>query len=135
MADSRRSGREKGSSAVEMALIMPVLFLFLFGGFEFGRYLWFQHIVSAAAAEAARMGVTPEMTDTEISEWVTDWLTNPTKNGIGVSPTVTITERQPNETFTVTVEAPYQGLVLQHLMGRTVLPERVVSSMTARSEP
>lgn len=48
---------ERGASLVEMALVLPLLLLVLFGVVEFGRFLSTQHGVSTAAREAARYAV------------------------------------------------------------------------------
>jgi len=51
---SRRVSREDGVAAVELALILPVLFLILFGTLEFGR-VWSQYqLFQGAAREGAR---------------------------------------------------------------------------------
>ena len=50
----QRLRRERGAVAVEFALIMPVLFLILFGTLEFGR-AWSQvQVFNGAAREGAR---------------------------------------------------------------------------------
>ena len=33
----------RGAAAAEMALILPLLFILLFGGFEAGHYVWSHH--------------------------------------------------------------------------------------------
>lgn len=57
--------RQRGQAAVELALVIPLLLLLVFGVFEFGRllnaYLTLQH----AAREGARLGVLGA-TDSEI---------------------------------------------------------------------
>ncbi|CAK0766633.1 putative Pilus assembly protein [Azospirillaceae bacterium] len=45
---------EHGSTCVEFALGSMIVFLAIFGIIEFGRYLWTQHTVESACAEAAR---------------------------------------------------------------------------------
>ena len=52
---SRKSLRESGAAAVEMALILPVLLLFVGGIIDLGRAFFGQMIVANAANEAARM--------------------------------------------------------------------------------
>lgn len=61
MAVLRREGKrsgERGQSAVEMALVLPVLLLVLFGITEFGRLLGAYVTVQNAAREGARLGIT-----------------------------------------------------------------------------
>lgn len=48
----RRS--ERASSAVEFALVAPVIVSMLFGAFEFGRALWTQALLNYAVEEASR---------------------------------------------------------------------------------
>jgi Flp pilus assembly protein TadG len=52
-----------GSAAVEFALILPVMLLFTFGTFEFGRYFWTQNALQYAVEQTARQSiVTPPST-------------------------------------------------------------------------
>ena len=44
----------RGSAAVELALLAPALFLFVFGIAETGRALWLQNALDYSVAEAAR---------------------------------------------------------------------------------
>lgn len=47
----------RGASAVEFALVLPVLLLILFGTIEYGWYLTCQFVLNNAVAEGARAGV------------------------------------------------------------------------------
>ncbi len=49
--------KTRAQSMVEMALILPVLLLILFGLIEFGRALFIYTVVSNAAREGARQGL------------------------------------------------------------------------------
>lgn len=54
----RRFSRcESGQAAVEMALLLPVLLLFVVGIIEFGRAYHVKHVVTDAAREGARRAV------------------------------------------------------------------------------
>lgn len=44
----------RGAAAAEMALILPVLLLLLFGGVEGGHFIWTQHKVTKAVRNGAR---------------------------------------------------------------------------------
>lgn len=55
----------EGQAMVEMALVLPVLILIMFGIIEFGRVFNSYLVVTNAAREAARVGVVGA-TDTEI---------------------------------------------------------------------
>ncbi len=56
--DGFREPDQRGQSAVEMALVLPVLLLVLFGITEFGRLLGAYVTVQNAAREGARLGIT-----------------------------------------------------------------------------
>ena len=47
---------ERGSTAVEFALILPILATLTFGMIDFGRMLWFQEILVNATRDGARQG-------------------------------------------------------------------------------
>ena len=50
----------EGSTAIEFALVAPVLFLIIFSAIEFGRLMWTQSALHFAVEEAARCAsVTP----------------------------------------------------------------------------
>jgi Flp pilus assembly protein TadG len=58
VGSARRRGRERGAAAVELALLTPVLLLFVLGIIDFGR-LWYTQIsLSQAAREGARLEAT-----------------------------------------------------------------------------
>jgi hypothetical protein len=50
----RTGNRERGSAAVEFALVLPVLILLIFGIIDFGRMLSAKIILTDAAREGAR---------------------------------------------------------------------------------
>jgi TadE-like protein len=49
-----RSGRRGGATSVEFAVVALVLFVLLFGIFEYARYLFVHHVTANAARDAAR---------------------------------------------------------------------------------
>lgn len=49
-----RRGKEEGSAAIETAIVLPVLLLFVIGSVEFGRAFWTYHTMSLAVEEAGR---------------------------------------------------------------------------------
>ncbi len=46
---------QKGAALVEMAIILPILFLIVFGIFEFGRAMYITNTFNNAAREGARL--------------------------------------------------------------------------------
>ncbi|MGI9517007.1 MAG: TadE/TadG family type IV pilus assembly protein [Pirellulaceae bacterium] len=55
----RKSADRSGATVVEMAMCLPVLFLLLFGCYEFARANMMRHATEAAAYEGARVGIVP----------------------------------------------------------------------------
>jgi TadE-like protein len=53
-----RADREHGASAVEFALVMPILFLFLFGIVQYGYGFYQLQAFSAALGDASRLAAT-----------------------------------------------------------------------------
>jgi Flp pilus assembly protein TadG len=47
---------ERGSTAVEFALILPILASLAFGAIDFGRMLWFKEVLVNATRVGARQG-------------------------------------------------------------------------------
>jgi len=67
-------GDNRGASAVEFAIIAPLLLTFLFGIIAFGAYLAVVHGVQQLAAEAARSSVAG-ITNTERSSLAQNYVT------------------------------------------------------------
>ncbi|MEW6380973.1 MAG: TadE family protein [bacterium] len=68
---------EKGSVAVEFAILMPLLFVFIFGIIEFGLALCNKQIITNACREGARRGIVypaGSVSDDEIKETVSYYL-------------------------------------------------------------
>jgi Flp pilus assembly protein TadG len=55
-SNKRRGGwrQRRGGAAVEAAIVLPIIFIFLFGIFEYGRYVMMRQILTNAAREGAR---------------------------------------------------------------------------------
>lgn len=64
-----------GATTVEVALILPVLFLFIFASFEFSRLNMLKHLAGAAAYEGAREGIVIGATADDVSTRVNAILT------------------------------------------------------------
>lgn len=57
MSFHKKLRSESGASAVEFALLLPVLMMILFGIIEFGMALYRQSILTNASREGARLGI------------------------------------------------------------------------------
>lgn len=51
------SARRRGAAIVEMAFVLPVFLMFVFGIFEYGRFLMMHQVLHNAARDAARWAV------------------------------------------------------------------------------
>jgi Flp pilus assembly protein TadG len=60
-----RCSDDAGASAVEFAIIAPVMLMLVFGIFEFGRFFWTQNALQYAVEETARQSLrsTPAISD------------------------------------------------------------------------
>lgn len=112
---------QKGASAVEFAILLPVLILILFGTVEFGLLLYNQQVITNASREGARTGIvaqTPRVSDTEIETVVLNYCgTNLVTFGASVSPSVNVSRGGSmfGDDLTVTVSFNYTFLVLSSL--------------------
>lgn len=64
---------ERGSTAVEFALILPILLALVFGMIDFGRMLYTKEVLNNAVREGARVGIklkTIPVTDPQITTQV-----------------------------------------------------------------
>ena len=115
--------RSEGATAVEFALLLPVLALILFGIIEFGLLLYDQQVITNASREGARAGIVEAATRPNPAA-ITSVVTNYTGNylvtlaGGAVNPSVTL----PNGACTtfgnnleVSVTYRYTFLVLKNL--------------------
>jgi Flp pilus assembly protein TadG len=74
-----RYKQQRGSATVEMAIVLPLLLLLVFGVAEFGIALYRQEVLTNASREGARAGIvvsTPPITTAQIQNAVTNYLTS-----------------------------------------------------------
>jgi Flp pilus assembly protein TadG len=74
----KRKG-QRGASAIEFAIILPVLLVILVGIMEFGYVMYAKAVITNASREGARRGIVfsdPRPTDAEIVQAVDDYCTN-----------------------------------------------------------
>jgi Flp pilus assembly protein TadG len=110
-ADAKTKRRERGQSLVEMAIVFPILLLFLAAAIDFGRVFDAYIVMTNAVREGARFGsVKPDLTVDEVKQIVVDDvlgsgtnITQMTDFGLG---NVTV-EGQAADSEVVRVEATY----------------------------
>jgi Flp pilus assembly protein TadG len=68
--------RRKATAAVEFAVILPVLLIFLTGAWEVGRMLQVQNLLDNAVRDGARQASTGNMTASQVQTYVAQTLNN-----------------------------------------------------------
>lgn len=128
--------RQRGTAAVELALILPVFLLLLFGLMELSVAFYDQAVLTNASREGARAGIVlrnPKLTTDEIQQVVLNYTNGSLITfGAAVSPVVTVTQSVsatfPNP-LKVRVDYTYTGLGLGTLM--SAISQPVVLSATS----
>jgi Flp pilus assembly protein TadG len=78
----------RGATAVEFAIISPVIFMLVLGLVEFGRGLMVQHLLNNAARQGARVGTIEGKATSDITTAVTNALQGQSTTGITTTVTV-----------------------------------------------
>jgi Flp pilus assembly protein TadG len=131
-----REAAQRGTSSVELALILPVFLFLVFGLIELSVALYDQAVLIQASREGARAGIVlrnPKLTAAEIQQVVLTTTSGALISlGPAVDPVVTVTQSSPAafpNPLKVKVEYTYTGLGLGSLM--SALTQPVVLSATS----
>jgi len=136
-----RRGNTTGASAIEFAIILPVLLLVLFGIVEFSIIFYDKAVITNASREGARAGIvyrypTP-VTQGEIQQVVIDYCADYLINFTG-SPSLTISAPTAGLTtgapLTVTVTYQYQTLILPNFVATMTGGINLVATTVMRME-
>jgi Flp pilus assembly protein TadG len=108
---------QKGASAVEFAVILPLLVTLLFGIIEFSVLLFDKNVLTNASREGARFGIvqSPRNSVADISGVVNDYCaSNLISFGAAPPPTVSVPAPCANfgDPLTVTATYPYSFLLI-----------------------
>ena len=131
---SRFSRGEKAVAAVELALILPILLIILFGMIEISTLLYDKAVITNASREAARAGiVNSSVTDSEIMGYAQNYCLNKliTYRSANI-PTVTVSRpsgSDPGNPLIVTVSYQFTGLAL----GTIIRPQNWDQTLTSTS--
>jgi Flp pilus assembly protein TadG len=127
---------ESGASAVEFALLLPVLMLILFGIIEFGVALYRQAILTNASREGARLAIVqsvPPITTAAVDARIDTYLTSAgiTPGNVThiISPIVGVT----GTPVTVTLTLPYTFVSLPGLTSSLVPSTITLTATTVMS--
>jgi Flp pilus assembly protein TadG len=110
---------QRGTSAVEFAIVLPLLVVFVFGIIEFGLLFYNKAMVTNASREAARMGIVyrdPAVTVAEMQSVVDSYCAGRLVSfGGGPSPTSTVPSgqcAQHGDPLVVNVTYQYEFLLI-----------------------
>jgi Flp pilus assembly protein TadG len=130
-------GDEKGASAVEFAIILPLLVVFVFGIIEFGIIFYDKAMITNASREGARMGIVfrdPRITVPEIQGVVDNYSNGRMITFGSAAPVTTVPSGacvNHNDQLTVNVIYQYDFLLIPNFLGG-VLPNSI--SIEAQTE-
>jgi Flp pilus assembly protein TadG len=108
----------RGMAAVELALLLPLLFMILFGIIEFGVVIYDLQIITNASRNAVRSGIVastprePVATFEAVATGICDNLISFHAASCSVSQTGYSSTATSGTTLTVTVSYPYSFLIL-----------------------
>jgi len=115
---------QKGQALVELAIILPLLVLLVFGAFEFGRAMYIKNTLNYAAREGARRASTCDPFNiTTVQDYVSNSVPVSLQAGLVTSVTP-VAPQHGITTVTVVVTRPFATVVpdlLTQLAGITTL--------------
>ena len=97
-----RGTSKRGASAVEFALVAPLLFLFVFGMIEIGRMVMVQQVLTNATREGARLAAMPDATETDVETRVTTFSAQAGVPSVTADVSPNPTSAVPGDTINVT---------------------------------
>jgi len=117
-----------GVTAVEFAIILPVLMLLILGGMDLAHSYYIKNIITNASLAGARYGANytypnPSPTSDQISTYVKTTLNYNSLNLSSLSVSGSYTGTSPNKIVTVTVQANKYWWILN-----TLLPTGILSN-------
>lgn len=100
-----------GAAVVELAVVLPLFVLLVFGTIEFGRMVMVQQVLTNAAREGARSAVLNGATTSDVTTAVTSYLTASAVSGASVTVSPDPPSRAPyGARVTVTVSVPFSSV-------------------------
>lgn len=135
--ESRDSQYRRGAAALEFALVIPFVFLLIFGTIEIGRGFMVMHQLNSATRDACRTGILRDKSNSDIEAVLTSKLQS---QGIsGYTTTVEVnnvpanaSSARSNDRITVRVELPVANFTW--LPGGQYLSGNLAGQTTLRRE-
>lgn len=128
----------RGAVTVEMALVLPIFTMLVFGIIEFGRGFMIMQLVTNAAREGCRRAIIDGSTNAEVTSYIQSFLQQSANVSAGnVTVTITVTPAagnpanpgndlslcQSRDLITVKVQIPFSAVQLitaKYLAGKTL---------------
>lgn len=129
----RQLGSERAIAAVEMALVLPILLLLIFGTIEIGRFYWAEHSLVHAVNEGARLAVLADVTSEDVNRVVAFHLRDWDPSVTPVVAEVAATADTPAG-ISVTATIPFHFILLPDFVADAFGIESLTHSVTMRSE-
>lgn len=132
MKKPSRKNNRRGATAVEFALVAQVLFLFVFGAYEFSRLHVLRNLAQDAAYFAARDAMVPGATEVEATAYANEILSYMDTEGasILINDGAGITVDSEWITVQVTIPVAENAIFLSGLAG----DRNIVANASMRSE-
>lgn len=97
----RSRSNRRGATAVEFALVAPIIFTLFLGAIEMTRLNFIRHTASNAAYEAARAAIVPGGSQADSTKKATDLL-----NAVGAGSNIQVAYVSTSKTVRVTITVP-----------------------------
>ncbi len=68
--------KRRGTTAVEVAVVLPIFFTFLWGLLEIGHGMWVQNMIKGACRSAARHGSAEDVTTEDVEDHIVQYLSS-----------------------------------------------------------
>ncbi len=135
------NSRQRGSAAIEMALLLPILILMVVGVVEFGLLMHNQSVVTSASSVAARAGMaqgSPKLSNTQIAKIASDYCTG-NLMAFSSAPNVSVDVLQASEPvfqkpLQVTVQFTYQGLLVGTFLSALQMNPQLIATTVMYNE-
>ena len=117
-----RRPAQSGLVSVELALLLPLLFLLTFGLLEYGWMFLKAQEITNAARQGARIGAVPDATNVDVQTTITNLMNAAGMGTSGYSVTIapgSVDILSPGDTLTVTLSVPYSNV---GLIGISLIP-------------
>ncbi|TWU51930.1 TadE/TadG family type IV pilus assembly protein [Rubripirellula reticaptiva] len=115
----------RGTTAVEFAIVAPLLFLFFFAAMEFVRVAMIRHTADNAVYEGCRAGIVPGATAGEVRDETLRVMNSLGVNNVGLTVTPATIDRTTDE-VTVRLEIPLDSnsfVPNKFVAGRSIIRE------------